>query len=82
MSVKSIRAIENITKILEEFVPGHYHLEIIDLMKEKHRAIEYQIVALPTLVKIHPAPMRTMLGDLSDRARVLKVLELSKIESE
>jgi circadian clock protein KaiB len=76
MSVKSMRAIENIKQIAEEYLDGFYELEIIDLNKEREKAMKYQIFALPTLIKIEPLPIRTFIGDLSDKEKILKILDL------
>jgi circadian clock protein KaiB len=76
MSVKSGRAIENIKAIGEKHLNGNYELEIIDLKKAMNKAIEFQIVAIPTLIKYEPAPVRTLVGDLSDKEKVLRILEI------
>ncbi|HWZ22982.1 MAG TPA: circadian clock KaiB family protein [Cytophagaceae bacterium] len=76
MSVKSIRAIENIKNIAEEHLNGHYELEIIDLSKDKAKTMEFQIFVLPTLIKREPKPVRTFLGDLSNKEKILKILEI------
>jgi circadian clock protein KaiB len=78
MSVRSIRAIENITNIGEQYRKDAYDLQIIDLSKEKEKekASEFQIIALPTLIKSAPKPVRILLGDLSNREMILKILEL------
>lgn len=77
MSVKSVHAIENLKKICETKLNNKFKLRIIDISKEKEKALEYQVFALPTLMKIHPAPVRTILGDLSDTQKVLKILEIN-----
>ena len=76
MTVKSIRAIENIKIIGDEHLKGSYELEIIDLSKERAKAKEFQIFALPTLIKMAPGPTRTILGDLSDKEKILKILDV------
>ena len=76
MSSKSIRAIENINEIGDKYLLGKYKLEIIDINKNKEQAIKYQIIAVPTLIKSQPKPLRTIVGDLSDTEKVLKILEL------
>jgi circadian clock protein KaiB len=76
MSVKSGRAIENIRAIGDNQLKGNYELEIIDLTKAREKAIEFQIIAIPTLIKYHPAPLRTLVGDLSDKEKVLRILEI------
>ncbi len=78
MSVKSIRAIENIKNITEEYLDGQYELEIIDLSKDRSKAAEYQIFALPTLIKLKPEPVRTFLGDLSDKEKIIRILDIKQ----
>ena len=78
MSVKSGHAIENLKKICDEHLNKNFKLQIIDVSKEKEKAIEHQIFALPALLKVEPAPVRTILGDLSDEQKVLKILEIQE----
>ena len=78
MSSKSIRAIENIRKIADEHMLDKYELDIIDVSKEKKLASEYQLIGLPTLIKEGPKPVRTILGDLSDTEKVLRILDLKR----
>jgi len=77
MSIKSGYAVENIRKICEQYLPGEYELQIIDLSKEKEQAANYQIIAVPTLIRLSPQPMKTILGDLSDTQKVLRILDLA-----
>ena len=76
MSVKSVAAIENFGKICDEHLAGYFELEIIDVNKQKHQAVKYQIIALPTLIKLEPAPRRIIIGDMSDTDKVLKILNI------
>ena len=76
MSVKSSHAIENLQNICEEFPEKKMKFDIIDIREEREKAAQYQIFVVPTLIKISPAPTRTILGDLSDKEKVLKILEL------
>lgn len=73
---RSSRAIANIRALCEEYLAGRYDLEIIDLYQQPAEAIAGQIIAAPTLVKKFPAPPRRMVGDLSDRNRVILGLDL------
>ena len=73
---KSAAALSNLTLICEERLEGKYHLEVIDLVKHPRLAREHQIIAVPTLVRTLPLPVRRVIGDLSDAARVLVGLEL------
>jgi len=73
---KSIRAIQNVRRICEEHLHGRYELEVIDLYKNLPLARGDQIVAAPTLIKRLPAPLRKLIGDMSDEQRVLVGLDL------
>ena len=76
-SARSIRAIRNAREICTEYLAGRHELLVVDLFKDPARARCDQILALPTLVKHHPAPMYRIVGDLSDRASVLTGLGLT-----
>lgn len=76
MSVKSVRAIENLNAICEVHLPGRFHIELIDIIANKELAVQYQIIAIPTLIKTFPEPVRTIVGDLSDTKKVLTILEI------
>ena len=77
MSPHSINAIRNIGKICDKYMPGDYELEIIDIIKQKQQAAAYQIIALPTLIRLEPEPKRIILGDLSNTSKVLKILNIN-----
>jgi circadian clock protein KaiB len=68
---KSVRAVQNITRLCEQHLHGRYELEVFDLYQQPELAAEHQLVAAPTLVKVLPSPPRKMIGDLSDSGRVL-----------
>jgi circadian clock protein KaiB len=72
----SIRALKTLNNILEEEFQGVYALKVIDVLKNPQLAEEDQILATPTLSKILPPPVRKIIGDLSDRERVLIGLDL------
>lgn len=76
MSVKSVRALENFNAIASAYLYGKHEVEIIDVAKDRQKAAEYQIFAVPALLKLSPAPRRTILGDLSETDKVLKLLDL------
>jgi circadian clock protein KaiB len=76
---KAITAFTNLKKICEEQLGGKYSIEVIDLLKNPHLANEYQIVALPTLIRKLPVPVRKIIGDLSDTERVLIGLDLLEV---
>ncbi len=73
---KSTRAIQNIKKICEENLKDHYELEVIDIYQQPTLAKDDQIIAAPTLIKKLPLPLRKLLGDMSDKERVLLGLDL------
>ncbi len=73
---KSIRAITNLRRICEEYLGGHYELDVIDLYQQPGLAEGNHIVAAPTLIKKLPAPLRRIIGDMSDTERVLVGLDL------
>jgi circadian clock protein KaiB len=76
MSPKSVQAIENIKAICEEYLPGRYLLEIIDVYQQPVLAKEGQIVAAPTLIKELPPPLRKMIGSMADAKRVLVGMDI------
>jgi len=75
MSTKSSHAIENLRRISEQYLEKS-DLQIIDIRTDQQKAVEYQIIAVPTLLKVAPNPQRTILGDLSDTEKVLKILDI------
>lgn len=75
-SPKSLRAIENLTLICEEHLAGGYEIEVIDLLEHPRLAKGDEIVAVPTLIRTLPEPVRRIIGDLSDTDRVLLGLQL------
>lgn len=68
---KSLIALKNLKKICEEYLQGRYRLHVIDLVKTPQLAQNDQILAIPTLVRNLPHPIRKIIGDLSDTQRVL-----------
>jgi circadian clock protein KaiB len=78
---KSLTAFANLKRICETNLPGRYTIEVIDLMKEPHRAQHDQIIALPTLVRKLPEPIRRVIGDLSNLERVMVGIQLSALGS-
>lgn len=73
---KSVCAIANLKKICEEKLHGRYELEVIDLYQQPQLVKREHIVALPILIKKSPLPMRRIIGDMSNKERVLVVLDL------
>jgi circadian clock protein KaiB len=78
MSTKSGYAVENVRKICDKHMPAQYDLQIIDVNNDKQMAVDYQIVGIPTLIRIAPDPRRIILGDLSDTTKVLKLLDIAE----
>jgi circadian clock protein KaiB len=81
-SPKSKRAIENLRRACEEHLPGHYTIEIVDVLENPRRAAADQILAAPTVVRRLPSPIRKLVGDLSDSDRLLIGLELRRSGSQ
>jgi circadian clock protein KaiB len=73
---KSKKAIENLKKYCDDELKDRYTVEIIDLLEHPHLAEGEQIIAVPTLIKKLPAPVRVLVGDLSDKIKVLVGLNL------
>jgi circadian clock protein KaiB len=73
---KSIAALTNLRRICEEHLAGRYRVEVIDLLENPQRAQHDQILAIPTLVRRLPEPIRRIIGDLSNSERVLVGLEV------
>ena len=73
---KSVLAFNNLKRICEQHMPGRYQIEVIDLLQNPRLAKEDQIVAIPTLVRKLPEPLRRIIGDLSDTERALVGLQL------
>lgn len=75
-SPKSVTAIESLRRVCEQYLPGRYHVELIDLVEHPKLARGDEIIAVPTLVRRLPEPMRKIIGDLSDTEKVLVGLQL------
>lgn len=73
---KSLAAFANLKKICEQHLAGQYHIEVIDLLKKPQLASGDQILAIPTLVRKLPQPIKKIIGDLSNTERVLVGLDL------
>ncbi len=73
---KALRAFVNLRKICDEHLAGRYQIEVIDLLENPTLGRGDQILALPTLVRRLPEPMKKIIGDLSDTERVLVGLDL------
>ena len=78
-TARSRAALENLERICETHLDGQYRIEIIDLMKTPQLAAGDQILAVPTLVRRLPQPIKKIIGDLSDEARVLVGLDIQPV---
>jgi circadian clock protein KaiB len=76
---KSLRAIANLKRLCETHLTGRYRIEVIDLLENPHLARGAQIVAVPTLVRDLPLPVRKIIGDLSNTERTLIGLALQPV---
>ena len=75
-TARSTRAFANLTRICEEHLKGQYRIEVIDLTQDPQLAAGDQILAVPTLVRLLPEPVRKIIGDLSNTDRVLVGLDI------
>lgn len=73
---KSLRAFANLKRICDDYLPGRYRIELVDLLENPQLAAGDQIVAIPTLVRKLPEPLRRIVGDLSNTERTLVGLQL------
>lgn len=73
---KSLKAVENLQRMCEEHLPGRYKIEVVDLLKNPRLAKEDEIVAIPTLIRKLPDPIRRVIGDLSNVEKALVGLQL------
>lgn len=73
-----VRALANLRRLCETHVPGQYEIEVIDLLEQPQLAKGDEIVAVPTLVRRLPPPLRKIIGDLSDSERVVVGLQLRR----
>lgn len=73
---KCVRAFENLKRLCDEYLVGRYHIEMVDLLQNPQLARGDQILAVPTLVRRLPEPIKKIIGDLSNTERVLVGLDL------
>jgi circadian clock protein KaiB len=81
MTPKSTQAIANVQRICNEHLAGRYELKVIDIYQQPKLAKGEQIVAIPTLIKKLPLPLRRLIGDMSDTERVLVGIDLKPKDS-
>lgn len=75
---KSVEAFRNLQQLCEEHLSGRYHIEVVDLMKYPALAQADQILAVPTLVRKRPVPIRKLIGTLSNKERVSDALDFAR----
>ncbi|HWB61300.1 MAG TPA: circadian clock KaiB family protein, partial [Chthoniobacteraceae bacterium] len=80
-TTRSLGALSNLTRLCEEHLAGRYSIEVIDIIKQPHLAQNDQIVALPTLVRKLPQPIRRIVGDLANADKVMVGLEIRAIST-
>lgn len=81
-SPRSLAAFENLRRLCEEHLAGRYTIEVVDLLEQPQLAAGDQIVAIPTLVRKLPEPLRRIVGDLSNTERTLVGLQLRTVRSD
>ena len=74
----SARAIANLSAICKNHLPDNHKIEIVDLLQDPRRVLSDHIVATPTLIELSPAPVRKIIGDLGEEAKVLLALGLQQ----
>jgi circadian clock protein KaiB len=77
-TARSEHAIENLKKICEKELKGKYNLQVIDVLEMPNLAEDDKVMATPTLIKQLPPPIQRLVGDLVDREKVLKYLDIKK----
>ena len=75
-TTKSVAALANLKRVCEEHLAGHFDIEVIDLIQNPQLAAGDQILAVPTLVRRLPAPLKRIIGDLSNTEKVLVGLDI------
>lgn len=79
-SPKSRNALANLKRLCERYLPGRHTLEVIDLVQRPELAKAHQILAIPTLVREVPEPIKRVIGDLSDESKALLSLDLDALD--
>jgi circadian clock protein KaiB len=74
---RSLQSVENLRALCDRYLPNQFDLEIVDIYQQPAMAKEGQIIAAPTLIKSMPLPLRRLVGDFSDRERVILGLDLA-----
>ena len=79
-SPKSRMALQNLERLCERHLPGRHKIDVIDLVKTPELAKAHQILAIPTLVRAIPEPLKRIIGDLSDESKALLSLDLEALD--
>ncbi len=75
---RSLQSVENLRALCDKYLPGQFDLEVIDIYQQPAMAAAGQIIAAPTLIKSMPLPLRRLVGDFSDKERVILGLDLKR----
>jgi len=75
---RSLQSVENLRALCDKYLPGQFDLEVIDIYQQPAKAAAGQIIAAPTLIKSMPLPLRRLVGDFSDKERVILGLDLKQ----
>ncbi|MBN8707822.1 MAG: circadian clock protein KaiB [Verrucomicrobia bacterium 61-8] len=78
---KSLTAFANLKRLCDEHLPGQYRIEVVDLAKNPHLAQADQIIALPTLVRRLPEPIKRVVGDLSNSEKVIVGMDIRNLKA-
>ena len=81
-AARSVAALENLKRLCDEHLPGKYNIEVVDLLAHPQLARGDQIIAIPTLVRKLPEPIRKVIGDLSNTERTLLGLQLRSVKDQ
>ncbi len=81
-TARSVRAVDNIRQMCEEHLKGRYRLEVVDVYRQPELVKGQDLVAVPTLIKVLPAPLRKFIGDMVNTKRILAGLDLRVSEEE
>jgi circadian clock protein KaiB len=73
---RSLRSVENLRRLCEKYLKGRFALEVVDIYQQPALAAEGHIIAAPTVIKLMPLPLRRLVGDFSDQARVVLGLDI------
>jgi circadian clock protein KaiB len=73
---RSVQSVENLRALCDKYLPGQFDLEVVDIYQQPAMAKAGQIIAAPTLIKFMPLPLRRLVGDFSDKERVILGLDL------